>query len=250
MNLFFPDNIFASLIAKNLKGNHEVNFLPSSLLAKKISEDENSAALIPTTDLLQHNELFVSKKFGISFDGELSNSYIYFKPGEEELKEIALCGDVSSLEALLTKILFKEVYNSDVTIKILTDEAQFDKNNLVVSGDKNFVTGIFKKGLSFADEFTDYLNLPFVNYIAASQSSKLIEELNEISKNISETIYTSIDNGEGLEKYPVEAVEFIKLHIAEVIYEFDEQDVEGITQLVMLPYLHGITKEIFEIKFV
>ncbi|MBZ0199586.1 MAG: hypothetical protein K8H86_06950 [Ignavibacteriaceae bacterium] len=250
MNLFFPDNIFASLIAKNLKGEHDIKYLPSSLLAKKVSEDENSAALIPTTDLLQHKELFVSKKIGISFDGELSNSYIYFKPGGTDLNEIALSGDVSSLEALLSKILFKEVYNSEISLKILTDNPQFENNNLVVAGDINLSSGIFKKGLSYADELTDLLNLPFVNFVAASQSQKLIEELNEITKDISEAIYASVEKGELIGKYPAETIKFLKLHIPELIYEFDEQDVEGITQLVMLPYLHGITKELFDIKFI
>ena len=250
MKLFFPNNIFASLIAKNLSGNDEIKFVPSSMLSKHLTEDEESAALIPTTDLINHNDLYVSKKFGVSFEGEISNSYIYFKPGEPHINEISLYGDVSSLEVIITKILFKEVYGADVVMQILTDESNLDNKNLVVIGDQNFSTGIFSKGISFADEVTESLDLPFVNFIAASRSSKIIEELDEKTKNITAGIYTSIETANIGEKYSSEVVELFKANSASLIFELDEQDVEGITQLVRLPYFHGITKDIFELKFV
>lgn len=250
MKLFFPGNIFASLIAKNLNGDNEIKFVPSSLLAKHIVEDEESAALIPTTDLINHKELYVSKKFGISFEGGIANSYIYFKPGEPNINEISLYGDVSSLEVILTKILFKEAYGTEVNLQILTDESNLENKNLVVIGDKNFSAGIFSKGISYADEVTESLDLPFVNFIAVSRSSKIIEELDEKTKNITAGIYSSIETANIGVKFSSEVVELFKANSASLIFELDEQDVEGITQLVRLPYFHGITKDIFELKFV
>lgn len=249
MKLYLPDNIFAKLYASHLKGNNEIIYLPSAMLAKYVSENENSAALIPPTDLLNHKNLFVSGKTGISFEGEISNSYMYFKPGESHLKEISLFGDVSSLEVILTKIILKEIYNTEVSINILTDDSNLEKKNLVVTGDRNFTTGIFSGGISYSDEVNESLNLPFVNYIAVSSSQELIKELNELSADISRGIYTAIENGMIDERLNDTALSFFKEHTASLIYELDEQDVEGITQLVRLPYFYGITKDLFEINF-
>ncbi|NNG27300.1 MAG: hypothetical protein HKM87_07215, partial [Ignavibacteriaceae bacterium] len=50
--------------------------------------------------------------------------------------------------------------------------------------------------------------------------------------------------------FSVETKSFIKENLPTVIYNLDEQDKEGIRQVVSLPYYHGIIKDMIDIKFV
>ena len=118
--IYLPKNIFSSAIIINLPDElkNEIKFSPSALLCKEIVGNNENVGLIPTTDLINHKDFFISKKFGLSFEGSLCNSYIYFKQQEKMLTELNILGDASSLEVIIGKILFKEMYNSDVKDKI------------------------------------------------------------------------------------------------------------------------------------
>jgi len=35
-----------------------------------------------------------------------------------------------------------------------------------------------------------------------------------------------------------------------VVFDFDKQDLEGMKQLLQLPYYHGIIKDLIDVKFV
>ena len=50
--------------------------------------------------------------------------------------------------------------------------------------------------------------------------------------------------------YSDETKAFIKENLPTVMYNFDEQDREGIRQLVSLPFYHGIIKDMIDVKFV
>lgn len=69
---------------------YSIEFTSAALISKKLVEDENAIGLIPTLDLLAHKDLFVSSKVGISFNALLSNSYIHFKEGQENLNKFFL----------------------------------------------------------------------------------------------------------------------------------------------------------------
>ena len=47
-----------------------------------------------------------------------------------------------------------------------------------------------------------------------------------------------------------ETKSFIKDNLPTVIYNLDEQDQEGIRQIVSLPFYHGIIKDMIDVKFV
>jgi hypothetical protein len=40
------------------------------------------------------------------------------------------------------------------------------------------------------------------------------------------------------------------MNISSLILKFDEQDVEGIKQVLRLPYFHGLISDIVEVKFI
>ncbi len=89
------------------------------MLTKKLNSEPGSVALIPTMDLINNKDLYISKSFGISFDGALSNSYLYYRAEQKDIKRINIAGDVSAVEVILCKILFKEIYNTEIEIGIL-----------------------------------------------------------------------------------------------------------------------------------
>jgi hypothetical protein len=197
MKLYFPDNIFTRMFAENLPEdlNREIIYTPSSAIPLQLKNDPTAAGLITPTDILASPEIFISSKIGISFEGSLSNTYIYFVPDQKDFNSLALFGDISSLEVILSKIFFKENYNSDIEVELLTDVSKSKGKNLLVSGDANFSTEKYNSGLSFAEEMVDMLSLPYVNFVLASMSDIVLEEVNKSCAGISQKIYDAVETG-------------------------------------------------------
>ncbi|MFZ0452198.1 MAG: hypothetical protein WCE54_01365 [Ignavibacteriaceae bacterium] len=252
MKLVLPSNMFTRLMEKYLEPGLKTDliFNPSSLITSEMMKYENCIGLIPTLDLLKNKELFVSKKHGIAFEGNLCNAYIYFKPGEKNVNEFSLLGDVSSLEVILSKILFKEIYNADIKIEILTREKKLQDKNLVVIGDKNFEDDRCFSGISFAEEVIEFLSLPFVNYVFASKNKNVLEEFNEKLENIGSKVYKNIEEYDFGEKMSKKTKDYIKTNISSFIMDFELMDIDGIDQLLRLPYYHGMVSDIIELKYV
>ncbi len=250
--LYFPQNIFSSAIVNNLPDElkKEIKYSPSSLLAKEIITSKENVGLIPSTDLINHKELFVSKKFGISFEGSLCNNYIYFKQHEKVVNELNLFGDASSIEVIIGRILFKEMYNAEVKIKLITDNFKDANKNLVIIGDKNFDKDLYKNGISFAEEVVDLLSLPFVNYILVSNSEESLKKAESDLLQHLEKIYDTFEKIPELQSFTEETKNYILSNLSSTTFNLEEQDVEGIQVLMQLPYFHGVLDEMIEIKFV
>jgi hypothetical protein len=252
MNIYFPSNFFSRVIAGQLPPylQENISFMPASVITTKVMQDDLSLGLIPTTDLIQHNELFVSGKFGISFEGSFCNSYLYYKKDEKKLDTVHLHGDISSLEALFVKILFKEFYNTDIELKLAAGGSEALENNSLVVGDLNMKDSSLFMGISFAEEMIELVNLPFVNYVLASKGDDMIEEFHTYLSEINE----EVDIQPALSGFKFQISEdmrnYIASSISSLVYKLDEQDIEGITQLLRLPYYYGIIKDILEIKFI
>jgi len=92
MNIIIPQNIYSALFAFSLPDNLKENIIikESSLIIKELEKNKDNVGLIPSLDLLLHPEIFVSETFAVSFDGLLSNSYLYFMPEQNGLKKICL----------------------------------------------------------------------------------------------------------------------------------------------------------------
>src|SRR5512139_3472190 len=103
---YLPQNIFSTVLLSEIedKAALDFEFHPSSLISKKLSNDDSSVGLIPTMDLVTNKDLFVSSEIGISFNALLSNSYIHFKEEQETIDELLMKGDVSSNEVILSRI--------------------------------------------------------------------------------------------------------------------------------------------------
>ena len=184
--ILFPQNVFSRIFLSELKinDNYTVEFHPASLIAKELSEEENSVGLIPTLDLLSFKDLYVSSKIGVSFNALLSNSYIHFKEGQEKLEQIFLKGDVTTNEIILSKILFKEFYDVDVTPNLIKDESDHINDNSLIVGDENYEKELFLNGLSFAEEIIELIDAPYVNFILAASSENVLKEFSEEAASI------------------------------------------------------------------
>ncbi|NWF87974.1 MAG: hypothetical protein HXY50_00775 [Ignavibacteriaceae bacterium] len=252
MKLFLPNNIFSKILSSALKSDDEliINTNPSGLLSKNLISNLDSVALIPVLDLLNHKDLFISKKAGISFDESLSNSYIYFNQHEKLDKEIVLAGDVSSNEAILTKILFSETYNSNVQLSFEKINGGASTKNRVLVGDRNFIDENLSSAISFTEEIIELISAPYVNFVIASNSEEMLNQFHlKFQKVIS-----SIDPIVCFEKFnndfPPAAKNYLSDNLQHITFSFDEQDIEGVTQLLQLPYFHGIIDDMIDIKFV
>lgn len=252
MKLFIPNNFYSKSIAELLSKNnrYDISFLQSSLISDKISKEIDSIGLIPTTDLIKKNNLFVSKSFGLSFEGSLCNSYIYFNSNEKNIKDFYSIGDVSSVDILIAKILFEEIYESVLELKISTDLSILNAKNSLLIGDDNFLNERFTKGVSFSEEFVDAFSVPFVNYVFASLSSNNITKLNNDLDGASDSVYDIIERNEFGREYSQITRDYIKENISSFILNLKEEDVEGIKFILQLPFLKGITNDLTELKLV
>ncbi|UCH64936.1 MAG: hypothetical protein JSW63_10005 [Ignavibacterium sp.] len=249
MMVYFPDNIFTRILFNSLveEEQKKIKFQSSSLLSQSISQEENSIALIPTLDIITHPELHFSSSTGISFDASLCNSFIYYEPGKDEIEKVNISGDISSMDVLLLKIFFKELYNSEPEIKLRPNLPDKTSENYFISGDENFRKRRYEKGISFSEEMIEIISAPYVNFILASKNKKLIEDYSAVLL----TALESLDyNSESHYSFDTASSEFIKKNMVSVVYDFSEQDIVGIKELVQLPYFHGYTNEIVDLKLV
>lgn len=248
--LYFPKNIFAQILSgfPEMSVKNSISFLPSASLAKTISEDFSAVGLIPTSDILTNKDLYVSNKIGISFEGSPANSYIYYEKDKSTIDRILLSGDASTMEVIFGKILFKEMYNATVEIVLTADKTKLKNSNYIIAGNNNFSEANYKKGISFAEEMIEMISAPFVNYVLASQDKDM---LIEVSENILEKVSGAEgDNISFPDEFPTDSKDFIKNNISKVFYTLDVDDIEGINNLIRLPFYHGMIKDIVEVKFV
>lgn len=249
--LFVPQNYFVKLFLAELKpaDDIEIHFSPASLISKKVLENDNSIGLIPSLDLLTFKDFFLSSRIGISFNALLSNAYLYFNEEQETLEELSLAGDLTSNEILLSKILFKEFYDIDIKPVIKTNEKELVNTNFIQVGDRNYVDEIFLKGLSFSEEIIEMINAPYINFVLAGLSDDSLKGfVNRYENNFidgHDESAVKVDTG-----FPDLSNDFININLQHIIFDFENQDIEGIKNLLQMPYYHGITKELIELKFV
>ena len=251
MNITIPQNIFSALFALSLPDKYKDKVLikESSLIAKELEKNKKDVALIPSLDLLKNEELFVSKKIGISFDGVLANSYFYFIPEQTTFNKILLRGDLSSNDIILSKILFPELFGVEPEFAIDVNPIDFDSNNYLVVGIENEEYPITKNGISFSEQIDGMIDLPYVNFVLASYDKDSILEVEKELAGISETIEKQIDELIGKLKLSSELQNYLLDNFQSVYYDFTEIEVEGLTELLKLPYYHGITEDLIDIKF-
>lgn len=251
MKIISPNNYFAKLFFHNfemgIKDN--IRFTSSSLIMAELLKSENSIALIPVADLIRNKDFHISRSFGLSFEGGLSNSYIYYGRDSKNVAELNLSGDVSSCEVILSKILFRELYNTEIEIVLKTSAGFEDDKNYIITGDMNFNEDLFIRGFNFVEEVVELINLPYVNYVFASKDPELLKEFNSLATS---PVNKFLENSEDAIKeiIPLNIQEYFAANLSSLIFKYNEQDLEGIEQVLRLPYFHGIITDIIVLNLV
>ncbi len=251
MKIAAPKNLFTHLLFSCLPENNETEILykESSLAASELSSGNVEAAVIPSIDLVNNKDFIISGKFALSFYRTLGNAYYYFLPDLQEIHDINLAGDISSLEAILTKIIFREKYASDVKIELLNGLNNNAKKNILIAGDDNFKDDKFMSALSLTEEITDILGMPFVNYLFCAKDEETIKLLNTILETIKADDEELIN--QALNSYPFtgDVREFIKEELGGVSFQFTSELQIALHELIRLPYYHGLLDDMFDLKF-
>ncbi|MCX7797915.1 MAG: hypothetical protein N2249_04755 [Melioribacter sp.] len=252
MNLYLPNNIFASIFeaVAPLDSNIKIIKKDSALLAKQLLNDEYSIALIPSLELINVEDLFISSKVSISFDGLLSHSYFYFTENERVIDKVFVRADATINEIILTKILFAERYNIYPEIILDTSSETQGGRDYLVCGNENFIRWHFSKGISFADEISDLIDLPYVNFIFASQNKESLENFNKHFEDIDRKIEDNIEKILLPLSYSENAKNFIIENLGSVYYEFTDNEIEALRELIKLLYYHEVIDDIFDLNFV
>lgn len=250
MKIAFPQNIFSSFISFKLVRNHNIVFMPSALIIKNINNDEVDAGIIPSFDLIGNSKIFVSKKFGIAFDGNLSNAYLYFVPGKHEVKSIYLRGDITKNEVILSKILLKEKYNFEPEFILDSGDLNFEDKNYLISGRENYDYQISQNGISFADHVAEFIEFPYVNFIFASKDSEFIKTIDKELNFIDDSFEKNTDEIFNGTNFNSNLRQVYKDNLNSVYFDMTENENMGLIELLRLPYYHGIIQDIIEPNFV
>jgi hypothetical protein len=151
------------------------------------------------------------------------------------------------MDVILSKIIFKELYDSDIEIAIQTKLDNKISGNYLIAGDENFNNARFEKGISIAEEVIDLISAPFASYVLASNDQQVLREYS--SKLL--PVLDKIEYSNNLtENYNLKSSEFIKENFNSITYKLDEHDIAGINELLQLPYYHGLIKDLIEVNFV
>jgi hypothetical protein len=119
----------------------------------------------------------------------------------------------------------------------------------LITGDENYEKELFLNGLSFAEEIIELINAPYVNFVVAGSSEEMLKDFN--SKYKSSFARGHADNYEKLfPAFPQTSLDFLSVNVQHLVFDFEDQDREGINQLLQMPYFHGMIKDIIDVKFV
>ncbi|MCX6171081.1 MAG: hypothetical protein NTX65_17235 [Ignavibacteriales bacterium] len=251
MKLILPKNIYSSILISELQKNEgfEISYKESPLISKDLEFNTSAIALIPSLDLINHRNLFVSNKLALAFDGALSNSYFHFIEGEKKIEKIYLRGDVSLNEILLTKILFSERYSANLEISLDPSKNVEKGKDFLVVGDENFTSWNVQNALSLADEASELLEYPYVNYVFASPDREALQKFNESVNAIDPIIEDQIEKIIDLLNISREAKSFITQNIGSLYFDMTDNELNAVNELIRLIFFHGIIEDMFDVKF-
>lgn len=250
-DFYLPENVFTKLLLSELSDVDDFNktYLPSAVISKNLLANEDSIGIIPTLDLIHHPEFYISSKIGISFNALLSNAYIHFKENQHTIENFYIKGDVSSNEVILSKILLKELYDIDLTPKLATPDFSVKNEHVLIVGDGNFNDELFLEGLSFSEEIIELIDAPYVNFVLASKNENLLKQFTEKHRDDFINGHPEADD-KIFSNFSRNSFDFIQVNLQHVLFDFEEQDLEGIKTLLQLPFYYGLIKSMIDLKFV
>ncbi|MBK8943705.1 MAG: hypothetical protein IPM32_00405 [Ignavibacteriae bacterium] len=249
MKIIAPNNIFSSIFYLSIdeKNKPELILKESSLLLKELNKHQNAIAFIPSLDLINQKELFVSQKFVIAFEAYISNTFLYF--AHDNFNKLLLKGDISTNEVLLSKIIFQEIYNIQPEIELDVHDKFHENKNYLVSGNLNWIKNRYNIGTCFSEHISEFIEFPYVNYLLVSNSKTDLEKFHSVNENLLGNI--SKNFVENVKKINLgdEINEFIINNKSTVFFDFNSITNESFAELINLLYFRKIIDDMFDVKF-
>jgi len=247
-----PNSIYSRILVNSLDKEKQKNFFftDANKIADMVENEFVEVGLIPLYDLVKFKEFFVSKMFGITFDAMLSYSYIYFKPGTNNLSKFYLYGDVTENEKMLTKIIFRENFDIETETIETKETPDFNNNNYVICGDYNLNYKHLKNAISFSEEICDLIKLPYPNFIFVAKNKENLSNIHKILEKIDYLVDDYLDNFTNNLTKDKNIELFLRDNQTSIFYTITEAEELAMSELIKLAYYHGIFDDMIDIKFV
>jgi hypothetical protein len=239
--------MFATILKSKL--GCDIVFYPVSKLIDAIKNNQIDIALVPPLDLHNGVNLAVSGIYGIVSDSVFSNSYLYFKPGEKEVTAISMKGDISFHDITLLRIIFKELYG------ILPEITPFDGDvekvsTLYVAGDENYITLRYENGMNLTEETIECLQYYTPAYILVSNKEEILESVHSKIKQMNDDLYSFGSDFIATSGISIETLEYLSDNLHHVSFELNDDILEGLKNLIALPYYYNLAEDIPEFSLV
>ncbi len=242
------DNIYTRLLFSAITNAEiKVTFMQNNSLQKAFSDNLYDLYLLPSLEITQTNNLFVSKKIGIAFDGFLSPDYIFYSQSEN-LKKMNLIGDYSMNEIILSKVVFREVFAQE--IEIIIEKNTNTNDNLIVCGNSNFTQNKFEKGDSLSELISNYLDAPYLKYIFVSKSKEPIVKINQFAEIIGEKEFADITKNEYFIEFSENVLEILKSEWDSIYFSLTDLEIDAFEEFRKIPFYYGLADEMKELAFI
>lgn len=251
MKIGMPDSFYFRIIGEIASKNEDFKayFEPSAVLAGKISSGELDAAFIPSLYLLQNEEVLVSSKIGLSFEGFASQSFMKFTKLEEgEKADISVAGDQSIQEPLIVEIILHELYGIESRFHLKSVKDALKDDNAVLTGDAALNAEYHEQGLSLSEELYEISELPYLNFVLAAKDAEKGKLVEKYFAERAEQFYEMIEgeNEFGLDE---KNRSFMRENVQGTVIDLDEADIEGLNNLLRMIFYKGLSQDIRELKF-
>ncbi len=252
MRLIAPNNIFTTLFYLSIPEikRPELLLKESSLITNELLISNDSLAIIPSLDLINHRDLFVSSKIAFGFDSELSNTFLYFSESDPDFKKLLLKGDISSNEVILSKIFFLESYYIQPQIELDTKENFNNKKNYLLTGNINWNSEKYKSGVSFSEQIAEYLEAYYINFLLVANEEGPLKKFQEENSELPKTIKNNFSSLIKKIDFTDELSEFLITNQNSLEFDFEKMNTESYSELIKILYYHHIIDDMFDVRYV
>ena len=119
----------------------------------------------------------------------------------------------------------------------------------IIAGDENFHLWDYQSAISLADEVSEMLDLPYVNFVFASQDKEALKEFHKQINPIDERIESEIVNIIKELNLSEKTKEFITENLGSIYFDVTDNEETAVNELIKLIFYHGIIDDIFDVKF-
>ena len=105
-------------------------------------------------------------------------------------------------------------------------------------------------GVSFSDQFAELIDYPYVNFVLAAKEKQILLDFSNELKELD----TQIENELDLYIDKLDLKSNLRTHLIEnfdsIYYELTDNELDGLNEMLRLPYYHGIIKEVVELNLI